>query len=126
MSISRIFPSAKFFQPRSDEPLRSVIAESMEAVIVAWYLMPGQEIPAHIHPQGQDTWTVLSGRGSYYLDARARQRITVGDIVIAPVRSIHGVLNDGDEPLVFISVVAPGNAGYELAVLDARESGAGS
>jgi quercetin dioxygenase-like cupin family protein len=100
-----------------------VIAESQEAVIVAWYLMPGQEIAAHVHPQGQDTWTILSGSGSYYLDAKTRQRITVGDIVIAPVRSLHGVLNDGDEPLVFISVVAPGNAGYELAILDKQESG---
>jgi quercetin dioxygenase-like cupin family protein len=123
MSISRVFPSAQFFHPKEGEPLRSVIAESQEAVIVAWYLMPGQEIAAHVHPQGQDTWTILSGSGSYYLDAKARQRITVGDIVIAPVRSLHGVLNDGDEPLVFISVVAPGNAGYELAILDKQESG---
>jgi quercetin dioxygenase-like cupin family protein len=123
MSISRVFPSAQFFHPTEGEPLRSVIAESQEAVIVAWYLMPGQEIAAHVHPQGQDTWTILSGSGSYYLDAKTRQRITVGDIVIAPVRSLHGVLNDGDEPLVFISVVAPGNAGYELAILDKQESG---
>jgi quercetin dioxygenase-like cupin family protein len=118
MNISRVFPSAQFFHPTEGEPLRSVITESQEAVIVAWYLMPGQEIAAHIHPQGQDTWTILSGSGSYYLDATTSQKITVGDIVIAPVRSIHGVLNDGDEPLVFISVVAPGNAGYELAIVD--------
>jgi quercetin dioxygenase-like cupin family protein len=121
MNMSRIFPSAKFFQPTEGEPLRSVVAESAEAVIVAWYLIPGQEIAAHIHPQGQDTWTILSGSGQYYLDNTVRQRITVGDIVIAPVRSIHGVLNDGDEPLVFMSVVSPGNAGYELVTVASAE-----
>jgi quercetin dioxygenase-like cupin family protein len=115
MNISRIFPSARFFQPNEEEPVRSVIAESPEAVVVAWYLNPGQRIEAHVHPQGQDTWTILSGSGSYYLDRVATtQRVTVGDIAIAPMGSVHGVLNDSDEALVFISVVSPGNAGYEL------------
>jgi len=27
---------------------------------------------------------------------------------------VHGVVNDGSEPLLFISVVAPASAGYEL------------
>jgi quercetin dioxygenase-like cupin family protein len=116
MTISRIFPSAKFFQPTDGEPVRSIITESLETVVVAWYLKPGQEIAAHLHPQGQDTWTILSGSGTYYLDPNGqRQRITVGDIVIAPIHSVHGVLNDGDEPLVFISIVSPANAGYQLA-----------
>jgi oxalate decarboxylase/phosphoglucose isomerase-like protein (cupin superfamily) len=27
---------------------------------------------------------------------------------------VHGVFNHGDEPLIFISVVSPATAGYEL------------
>jgi oxalate decarboxylase/phosphoglucose isomerase-like protein (cupin superfamily) len=27
---------------------------------------------------------------------------------------VHGVLNDGNEPLVFVSVVSPAAAGYAL------------
>ncbi len=68
MNTKRIFNSSKFFQPSAGEPIRSVITESPDAVIVAWYIQTGQEIAAHIHPQGQDTWTILSGRGDYYLD----------------------------------------------------------
>jgi quercetin dioxygenase-like cupin family protein len=117
MNIPRIFPSARFFQPVDDEPVRSVITESPETVVVAWYLKPGQEIAAHIHPQGQDTWTILSGSGIYYLDITGqKQRITVGDIVIAPIQAVHGVFNDGDEPLVFISIVSPADAGYQMVV----------
>ena len=38
----------------------------------------------------------------------------MGDVVVAPIGSVHGVFNDGDEPLIFISVVSPATAGYEL------------
>ena len=113
--MTRIFHSAEFFQPIDGEPIRSVITESAHAAIVAWYIQPGQEIPAHIHPQGQDTWTILSGKGEYYLDiSGATRSIVVGDVVIAPAGSVHGVFNDVDEPLVFISVVSPSTAGYQI------------
>jgi quercetin dioxygenase-like cupin family protein len=119
MNTTRIFKSSKFFQPTDGEPVRSVVTESSDAVIVAWYIQPGQEIPAHIHPQGQDTWTILSGSGEYYLDRLGnRQLIEMGDVVVAPAGSVHGVFNSGDEALVFISVVSPLDAGYQLVCLE--------
>lgn len=119
MSTVRIFSSAQFLQPTDEEPLRSVVTESSDATVVAWYVKPGQTIPAHRHPNGQDTWTVLAGKGDYYLnEAGMTAPIVTGDIVIAPVGSVHGVVNDGDEPLVFISVVTPADAGYQLVALN--------
>jgi quercetin dioxygenase-like cupin family protein len=115
MNPNRIFKSSKFFIPTDGEPMRSVIATSAESTIVAWYILPKQEIPAHRHPHGQDTWTILSGQGEYYLDRDGTTRsIEMGDVVIAPLGCVHGVFNNSDEPLVFISVVSPGDAGYEL------------
>ena len=114
MNNPRIFNSANFFQPTDGEPIRSVVTESENAVVVAWYIQPGQEIPAHIHPQGQDTWTILAGKGEYYLDrSGTTQLIETGDVVIAPTGSVHGVFNHGDEVLMFISIVSPADAGYE-------------
>jgi quercetin dioxygenase-like cupin family protein len=118
MSMSRIFKSSEFFQPTDGEPIRSVITESKEAVIVAWYIQPGQTIPAHTHPHGQDTWTILAGRGEYYLDqAETTQSIVAGDVVVAHTGCVHGVVNNGNEPFVFISVVSPADAGYQLVSL---------
>jgi quercetin dioxygenase-like cupin family protein len=115
MTENRIFHSAKFFQPSDGEPIRSVISESPESTIVAWYIQPQQSIPAHIHPQGQDTWTILSGQGEYYLDRSGTTKMIVaGDVVIALTGSVHGVFNNGNEPLIFISVVSPSTAGYQL------------
>jgi quercetin dioxygenase-like cupin family protein len=114
MSTPRIFNSSEFFQPTDEEPVRSVITESQEAVVVVWYIKPGQTISTHIHPNGQDTWTILAGTGSYSLDqVGTTNLISAGDVVVAPVGCVHGVFNHGDEPLVFISVVSPANAGYQ-------------
>jgi quercetin dioxygenase-like cupin family protein len=115
MSTTRIFHSSRFFQPTEGEPIRSVVTESKDATVVAWYINPGQKIPPHIHPNGQDTWTILTGEGEYYLDQEGTTKlITAGDVVIAHLGCVHGVFNSGDEPLVFISVVSPADAGYYL------------
>jgi len=114
MTDQRLFHFSDHIQPSRDEPIRSVITESDDAVVVAWHVAPGQQIKPHVHPNGQDTWTVLMGAGEYQFDAEGESIVIAqGDIVIAHKGEVHGVYNDGDEPLVFISVVAPGAAGFE-------------
>ncbi|MFI3158230.1 MAG: cupin domain-containing protein [Methylococcaceae bacterium] len=115
MTTPRILNSSAFFQPADGEPLRSVMTQSKDAVVVAWYVKQGQKIPPHVHPQGQDTWTVLTGKGHYYLDDKGTGRpIMAGDVVVAHAGEVHGVFNDNLEPLTFISVVSPADAGYQL------------
>ena len=123
MSKARIFDSSQFFQATDGEPIRSVVTESPDAVVVAWYINPNQKIPPHLHPNGQDTWTIISGKGEYYLDKTgATQPIAAGDVVVAHTGSVHGVFNNGNEPLVFISVVSPATAGYLLVELEGTNS----
>jgi quercetin dioxygenase-like cupin family protein len=113
--MTRIFNSSKFLQPADGDPIRSVITESQDAVVVVWYIKPRQKIPAHIHPQGQDTWTVLAGSGEYYLDHSGTTKpIAAGDVAVAYTGCVHGVVNNGDEPLIFVSVVSPADAGFQL------------
>jgi quercetin dioxygenase-like cupin family protein len=115
MNQFRIFDSRAFLQPADDEPIRSVVTESKDAVVVAWHVKPGQSIKAHVHPNGQDTWTVLEGTGLYQTDSEGnRYRLNAGDIAVARTGNVHGVQNHGAEPLIFISVVCPVDAGYEL------------
>ncbi len=112
---SRIFKSADFMQQNDAEPIRSVITESSHATVVAWYVRPQQRISAHVHPLGQDTWTILAGSGHYQTDATGTMHIiSAGDVVVAHENEVHGVLNCGSEPLIFISVVCPFEAGYAL------------
>jgi quercetin dioxygenase-like cupin family protein len=114
MSSNRVFNSYEFVQISEDEPIRSIVTESAETVVVMWYVKPGQNIPPHIHPSGQDTWIILSGHGEYILDADGTTTaISTGQIVVAHTGQVHGVMNKGSEPLQFVSVVTPQNAGFQ-------------
>ena len=115
MSHDRVFQVARHLQPNDGEPIRSVVHETTDAAIVAWTVKPGQRISPHVHPSGQDTWTVIAGEGQYQVEASGRTvRIAAGDVAIAPAGAVHGVLNTGSLPLVFVSVVSPAISGFEL------------
>lgn len=114
MTDRRVFDIAEFLQSSEDEPIRSIVRESPHATIIAWTVAPGQRIALHTHPQGQDTWTVISGAGDYQTDdAGGVQSIRAGHVVVATAGQVHGVLNSGNVPLVFVSVVCPLDAGYQ-------------
>lgn len=116
MSTQRVFRVHDHLQPNDGEPLRSVVHATEQAAVVAWTVRPGQRISAHVHPCGQDTWTVLEGEGDYQFDGSGRVlHIEAGDVVVAPVGAVHGVLCTGDVPLVILSVVSPALSGYESA-----------
>ena len=111
----RVFSVSEFIRPSDGEPIRSVVLETEASVIVVWYAHPGQEIAAHVHPHGQDTWTVLAGSADYYLGNGEVTRLKAGEIAVAKKGQEHGVINtDTVEPFIFVSVVAPGNAGFAL------------
>lgn len=112
---TRIFPVADYVRPSAGEPIRSVVLETAESVIVVWHVDSGQEIAAHIHPHGQDTWTVLSGEADYLQGNGVTRTLKANDIAVAGPGQVHGARNTGPEPFVFVSVVAPGNAGYAPA-----------
>lgn len=111
----RIFSVDNHIRPSDGEPIRSVVMETKDSAVVVWHANPGQEIAAHIHPHGQDTWTVISGEAEYYQGDGIVAHLKVGDIAIAKSGQVHGAFNSGMEPFVFVSVVACGNAGFALA-----------
>lgn len=114
MSNPRVFSVRQHLQPNTGEPIRSVVHETRESAVVAWIVQPGQRISPHVHPSGQDTWTVLDGEGDYQIDSTGHTHpICAGDVVVAPTGAVHGVLCTGERPLVILSVVSPAMAGYE-------------
>lgn len=110
----RIHAWADHFQPHPVAPVRRILSESAEQVVVAWQVQPGQRIEAHRHPGGQDTWIVLEGEGLYQSDAEGtRTPVGEGQVVIAPPGAVHGLENTGGVPFKFLSVVSPADAGFE-------------
>ena len=61
------------------------------------------------------TFIYLSGAADYYMGGGEITLLKAGQIAVASPVQVHGAFNSGAEPFVFISIVAPCNAGYELA-----------
>lgn len=109
---SRIHSIAAHVRPSSGDPIRSVVLETESAAVVVWHAHPGQEIAPHVHPRGQDTWTVIAGEAEYYQGDGVVSRLAAGDIAIAQPMQVHGARNTGAMPFIFVSVVSSGDAGY--------------
>ena len=90
---SRIFSVTEYIRPSDGEPIRSVVLETKDSAVVVWHAHPGQEITAHVHPDGQDTWTVISGEAEYYQGGGKVAHLKAGDIAIAKPGQVHGALN---------------------------------
>jgi quercetin dioxygenase-like cupin family protein len=61
----------------SDEKAKvTEIVTTPYSSIAVWGVRPGQQVPAHTHPDGQDTWIMIRGELTYYLGDGRKQLIT--------------------------------------------------
>ncbi len=72
--------------------------------IAVWGVRPGQQVPAHTHPDGQDTWIAIRGELTYYLGDGQKKVISAGHIDVAEPSQVHGAINEGSEDAVFVSI----------------------
>ena len=67
---------------------------------------PGASIGYHKHDVNEDSYTVVSGTGIFKDSDGKEYEVGPGDMsVIRPGQS-HGIINNGNVPLVLISVIA--------------------
>ena len=92
------------------------ISNTEHASIAVWGVRPGQEVPAHIHPDGQDTWIMLRGSLSYFLGNGGRATIRAGQVDVAEHHHVHGANNDGGEDAVFLSIYSAPKLGWQKAM----------
>jgi quercetin dioxygenase-like cupin family protein len=100
----------------SDE--KAVVTEvviTQNSSIAVWAVRPGQEVEAHCHPDGQDTWFMLRGTLTYYLANSQRQTLSAGQFAIADQNQVHGAMNESPEDAVFVSIYSAPKIGYAKA-----------
>ena len=69
-------------------------------------LLPGQEQHLHDHATQDKCYLVLEGAGEFTVGDETRQ-CTAGELILAPAGVAHGVANNGEALLSFITVLAP-------------------
>lgn len=76
--------------------------EEFAAVVLT--LLPGQEQEVHIHPDTTHVWFIVSGSGEATLDAGRTEMVGPGMLCVHPKGTIHGLRNNGNEPLMYVTI----------------------
>ena len=111
----RTFDPEKHVQFSDAKATVTEIVITEDSSIAVWGVRPGQEVPAHLHPDGQDTWVMLRGELTYYLGNGERRTIRAGELDIAEHHEVHGAINEGSGDAVFLSIYSAPKIGYEKA-----------
>jgi mannose-6-phosphate isomerase-like protein (cupin superfamily) len=67
---------------------------------------PGSEQPLHAHPENEQVYVIIRGRGTMKVGGEERE-VAAGTLVFIPPGTAHAIRNTGDDPLVFVSATAP-------------------
>lgn len=67
----------------------------------------GARQPRHMHDSSEQIWYALQGKGRLLLENNQEKEFKKGDVVRFTEQDIHGLLNDGNDEFVYISVTAP-------------------
>ncbi|AFZ35813.1 Cupin 2 conserved barrel domain protein [Stanieria cyanosphaera PCC 7437] len=103
-SIQRTFDVEKLVCFSEEKAIVTEISITKHSSIAVWGVRPGQQVPAHTHPDGQDTWIVIRGELTYYLGDGQKKIISAGQVDVAEPFQVHGAINEGFEDAVFLSV----------------------
>ena len=88
-------------------------SSSERVTITEVHLEAGACQPRHTHEASEQIWYAIKGTGKLLLADDAVKEFTVGDVVRFAEKDVHGLLNDGNEEFVYVSVTAPPvNFGY--------------
>lgn len=102
--LQRTFDVEKSVRFSDEKAIVTEIVATKYSSIAVWGVRPGQQVQAHTHPDGQDTWIVIRGELTYYLGDGHKKIISAGQIDIAEPLQVHGAINEGTEDAVFLSI----------------------
>ena len=103
--------SLDYAQGQADKPFKHTFFQSERLLVGLNCLLPGQEQRLHDHPEQDKFYLVLAGNGRFTVGNEDRS-CTAGDLILCPAGAVHGVENESDALLTFLTVLAPFPAGH--------------
>ena len=91
---------------REDKAYKHTLFQSERLLTGLNCLQPGQQQKIHDHPEQDKFYFVLAGAGLFTVGDQS-QTCGEGELILAPAGIPHGVVNEGDELLTFMTVIAP-------------------
>ncbi|MDR3264914.1 MAG: cupin domain-containing protein [Synergistaceae bacterium] len=75
-------------------------------VLARQTLMPGSSVGYHQHPENEELYVILSGKGTFHDEGNISKPVGPGDMTLTLKGQSHGLANTGTEPLVFLAAIA--------------------
>jgi mannose-6-phosphate isomerase-like protein (cupin superfamily) len=98
------------FTTKDGSEIRELLAHRNSCIVkqsLAEARLPaGASTTPHYHPQTEEIYYILSGRGHMRIDAETSP-VGPGDAIAIPPGRTHQITNVGTEPLVFLCCCAP-------------------
>ncbi len=69
-------------------------------------LLPGQRLGGHYHEEVEETFYVLEGQATFYVDD-VKHQLVAGDAVRLEAPQRHAVVNDSDQPVKLVFIKCP-------------------
>jgi len=91
---------------RDDKAYKHTFFQSERLLTGLNCLQPGQRQHIHVHAEQDKFYLVLAGEGRFSVDGEEKI-CGPGELILAPSGVDHGVENQGDAMLTFITVIAP-------------------
>jgi len=95
---------------------RPDIVPCRDLLLVRATMEPGRSHPFHCHPTREEIIYVISGKAEQWC-GETHRILGPGEMVLIPKGEVHGTYNPHSEPLVFLAILSPAEAG-EPAVVD--------
>jgi len=95
-----------YAQGREGKPYKHTLFTSERLLVGTNSLLPGQSQPLHDHTDQDKFYFVIAGVGLFTVGDEQRS-CGPGDLILAPSGIPHGVDNQGDALLTFLTVIAP-------------------
>ncbi|MFB6168242.1 MAG: cupin domain-containing protein [Haloferacaceae archaeon] len=92
--------------PDEGERLDAELAVTDEALVKAFALGPGGEVPPHDHPDSTNVLHVCEGEVVVVVD-EAEERVSAPGTVVVDPGAVHGARNAGDGRAVLTATFAP-------------------
>ena len=87
--------------------------------VVVGAIPPGQPAPPfHVHPHTDEAFYISSGEATFLLGDR-EIRVDAGGFVFVPRGTPHTAWNSGDQPLLGVITISPGNAEHVFEPVEA-------
>lgn len=79
-------------------------------------LRPGDSVPNHLHHHCDETFVVLEGEATLWVDCRDRHTLKVDHVHRCEPGEMHLLVNDGDVPFRCVFIKSPSSPGDTVVV----------